>query len=676
MIMRKLRTTLIGAALLGLWPASADEPALDPLLKWMNQIAQRQLDARDREIAAIRTREDAERRKIVVRRKILESLGGLPTYDGPLNARVTGQIHANGYVIEKIIYESLPGFYVTANLYRPAQAGRYPAVLLQAGHTQEGKAEPQWLAANLALKGFISLAFDPIGQGERVQSYDPQLKAPLAGWSTPEHVQAGAQATLAGESLTRYFIWDAKRSIDYLASRPDVDANRLGAAGCSGGGALTTFIGALDPRLKVVIPACFPNSFHILFTGDDPHSEMTIPRHIAAGLDTADFVELSAPTPWLIQATEQDYFTPPGARMMYEEARRFYRLYDAENKIDYFVGPGPHGTPLVSREAVYRWLIRWLEDGKGDYHDQPVRMYNNFELLVTKTGFVDNEPGSRKVYQLILQSLDARKKPGTKEDLLADLRNLEIPTNGTAPEMKTLEEASEAGVRTLHVEFESEPGIRIDGRLYLPSSPGRKPAVLLLNGKLSDSLAPKIAAMGAVVLKMEPRHSEAPDLRRPFIGDWMSANRAEQIGVVLPARKAHDILRGVDLLCSRPDVDCNSIRAAAQDVKGIWLLLAAAIDPRIGKIWLDKTPYTFMEALHNTVNTNLYDAAIPGFALHWDLNDLVKAMGQRKVIWTDPANWMQRVTWAGPDFRYRWVLGDLTDMSDTQDMGFLRDLMS
>jgi cephalosporin-C deacetylase-like acetyl esterase len=672
----KLRVSWIAVALLCLWPASADEPALDSLLKWMNQIAQRQLDARDREVAAIHTREDAERRKVVVRQKILDSLGGLPQYEGPLHAKVTGQIQAEGYVIEKIIYESLPGFYVTANLYRPSRPGRYPAVLLQAGHTQEGKAEPQWLAANLALKGFISLAFDPIGQGERVQSYDPQLKAPAAGWSTPEHVQAGAQATLAGESLTRYFIWDAKRSIDYLVSRPDVDANRLGAAGCSGGGALTTFIGAIDLRLKVVIPACFPNSFHILFTGEDPHSEMTLPRHIAAGLDTADFVEASAPTPLLIQATEQDYFTPPGAKMMYEDARRFYRLYGAEDKIDFFVGPGPHGTPLVSREAVYRWLIRWLKDGKGDYHDHAVKMYNNFELLVTKTGLVDDEPGSRKVHQLILDSLKSRKKPGTKEGLLAELRNLGIPSNAPAPQMVTLQETAAAGIRILHVRFESEPGIPIEGRLHVPSAPGRKSAVLLIGGKLSDSLAPKIAQMGSVVLTMDPRHAEAPDVRRPYIGDWMSATRAEQVGVVLPARKAHDILRGVDLLCARPDVNCDSIRAAAQDLKGIWLLLAAAVDPRIGKIWLDKTPYSFIEALHNTINTNLYDAAIPGFVLHWDLEDLVRAMEPRKVLWTDPSNWMQKATWAGPAFRYRWVLGDLTDMSDAQDTEFLRDLMT
>jgi hypothetical protein len=130
-----------------------------------------------------------------------------------------------------------------------------------------------------------------------------------------------------------------------------------------------------------------------------------------------------------------------------------------------------------------------------------------------------------------------------------------------------------------------------------------------------------------VVLKLEPRGHPAQDDRRPYVGDWLANTRADQIGVSLPAARARDILRGVDLLSARNDVDAGSIRAAGQGVKGIWLLLAAAADPRIQKVWLDKTPHSLLETLENTMNTSLYDAVIPGFALHWDLEDLVKALG-------------------------------------------------
>ncbi len=671
----KLTVALIVAAVLPLSPLVAQTPAQDPFLRWMDKIAQEELDSREKAIGAIHTVGDAERRKLWVRAKILEVLGGLPTYDGPLHAKVTGSIQADGYVIDKVIYQTLPGFYVTADLYRPSRPGRYPAVLLQSGHTQEGKSEPQLLAANLALKGFVALSFDPIGQGEREQTYDPLQKAPAAGWSVPEHVQGDANARLVGEGVARYFIFDARRSLDYLISRPDVDPNRVGAAGCSGGGALTTFIGALDPRLKAVIPACFPNSYRLLFTGSDPHAEMSLPQELSQGLDTADFVELSAPTPWLIQATEQDYFTPPGAKLVYEEAKRWYKLYDAEEKVGYFVGPGGHGTPLVSREAVYQWFIRWLQNGQGDFHEQPAKLYTNQELLVTQTGRVEDEPGSRKLYQLILDDLHAKRKQGTASGLQAELRSLQISTDGSAPSVRILDESQGAGFRSQHISYESEPGIEIDAQLFIPPVTGRKPAVLLVAGKLSDSLAERIAQSGSVVLNLEPRHSVGWSTRAPFVGDWLVNTRADLIGRNLPAMRAHDILRGVDLLAHRADVDPGSIRAAAQGVKGIWLLLAAAADPRIRKVWLDKTPYSLLEALENALNANLMDAVITGFSLHYDLGDLTKEMGDRRVLWTDPTNWMGRVAAAGSQYQYRYVLGDLTDRSDAQDNEYLRQLM-
>jgi cephalosporin-C deacetylase-like acetyl esterase len=647
----------------------------------MNRIAQQQLDQREKAIAAVRSVADAERRKQYVRETFLALLGGLPQFDGPLHANVTGSIHAGNYVIEKVIFESLPGFYVTANLYRPAAPGRYPGILLQAGHTQEGKPEGQRLAANLALKGFVVLAFDPVGQGEREQTYDRRVDQALAGWSVPEHIQAGAQSMLIGESVARYFIWDARRALDYLAARPDVDASRLGATGCSGGGALTTFIGALDSRLKVVAPACFMNSYRMLFAGPDPDSEMSPPHLLASGLDMADYVELSAPTPWLILATEGDYFTPAGARLVYEEARRWFGLYGAESKLRFFVGSGPHGTPLETREAIYEWMTRWLKDGHGDSREEPVRLYTNEELRVTVTGNVENEPGSRKLYGLILEEFRGRKRQETVAELAAELRRLSIATDGSPPPVTISDKLAGAEVGRQRVRFESEPGVEISGTLYIPNAAGRKPAVLIVADKMSSywipttaQLAERMAKAGRVVLELAPRDSPGEG-ERPYVGNWLTNARADQIGRNLPAMHAHDILRGVDILAARDDVDATSIRALARGVKGIWLLLAAAADQRIAKVWLDRTPYSLRAALANPMNTALFDAVIPGFALHWDLDDLVKAMGPRQVLWTDPTNWMSRPAAAGPGFRYRCILGDTTDLHDEQDNAYIEELL-
>src|SRR5437660_361196 len=198
----------------------------DQLLKWMDRLAQEQLSKREAAIAQVHTTAEAQARQQAVRAKILALIGGLLDYAGPLNAKMTGQIDTPSYVIEKVIFESLPKIFITANVYRPKEPGRYPGVLMPLGHWDDGKPAVQQIAANLAMKGFVALAYDPLGQGERQQAYDPRMRASLGGGSTDQHILAGGQTALGGGSFARYRIWDAKRALDYLVSRPDVDAGK------------------------------------------------------------------------------------------------------------------------------------------------------------------------------------------------------------------------------------------------------------------------------------------------------------------------------------------------------------------------------------------------------------------------------------------------------------------
>jgi len=176
------------------------------LLEWMNNAAQQQLQRRAAQIASIKTPAQADARKKVVKAKILELIGGLPEYQGPLNARVTRTIKQDSYLIEDVIYESLPGLYVTGNLYRPQAPGKYPGILLPLGHWDYGKSAVQQICANLALKGFVVLTYDPIGQGERFQAFDVRVGRSLAGSSVEQHFMAGAQSILVGQSFARYRI--------------------------------------------------------------------------------------------------------------------------------------------------------------------------------------------------------------------------------------------------------------------------------------------------------------------------------------------------------------------------------------------------------------------------------------------------------------------------------------
>src|SRR5207248_1602605 len=169
------------------------------------------LDQRQRAIARLATMDDLKARQQYFRERIWSYLGARPERT-PLNARAVGTLDRGDYRVEKIIFESRPGFYVTANLYLPkGGTAPYPAILFPLGHESGAKAHQAWqrCLAGLARRGFVALAWDPIGQGERVQMYDEDLHDSKAqGGSTVEHTIIGTQCLLTGTHIAQYTIWD------------------------------------------------------------------------------------------------------------------------------------------------------------------------------------------------------------------------------------------------------------------------------------------------------------------------------------------------------------------------------------------------------------------------------------------------------------------------------------
>src|SRR5262249_19210974 len=203
---------------------------------------------------------DLKKRQESLRAKFIEALGGFPEKT-PLNPRVAGSLSGDGFRVEKVIYESRPAHHVTAVVYIPEGKGPFPGVLVPCGHSDKGKAEEayQRISILLAKHGFVVLCYDPIGQGERMQLLTPDGKPAIKG-NTTEHTMAGIGALLVGWSCASFRIWDGIRSIDYLASRPEVDPTRLGCTGNSGGGTLTSYLMALDERIAAAAPSCHGTS--------------------------------------------------------------------------------------------------------------------------------------------------------------------------------------------------------------------------------------------------------------------------------------------------------------------------------------------------------------------------------------------------------------------------------
>ena len=301
---------LLCVLLLGL-EAAAQTTALQKLNAYLNGIGIEQAEQRARRVAEIHTRQEAEQRQAQVRAKILDLIGGLPDRGGSVPVKQFGNVSGDGFRIEKIAYESLPDFYVTANVFVPASgSGPFPAIIVTPGHGAGKQSEYSW-GANFARAGIVALLVDPLGQGERMQHWDPELEASKLE-RLADHEHASLSNLLIGDHISRYFINDGMRGVDYLSGRKDVDAQRIGAFGCSGGGTITAYLAALDPRIRVAATACFITSLKELFPTQGPQdAEQTIPSFAAEGLDFADWVELAAPRPYAIVSTMQDMFPSP-----------------------------------------------------------------------------------------------------------------------------------------------------------------------------------------------------------------------------------------------------------------------------------------------------------------------------------------------------------------------------
>ncbi len=643
---------------------SATESPENQLTRYLDNIARTELGQRAARMAAITTREQAVRRQQQVREKIRELVGGLPNYHGPLNTRDAGAINHENYRIEKVIYESLPHFYVTANVYVPTHGTPpFPAVLMPIGHWEGGKEGDRQIAIGLAKKGIIALEYDPIGQGERSQYYDSDLGASKLGGSTTEHSHNNAQTLLIGDSFARYRIFDGIRGIDYLQSRHDVDGKRIGCAGCSGGGTLTAYISALDERVKVAMAACYINSWQDLLAGPGPQDgEQVFPRFLAEGLDIPDFVEAFAPKPYLIESTRGDFFPLAGAERAYNEAKHFYSVFGAEDHISWFVGPGGHGVPPVSREALFSWFIRFLNGGKGDPKDEPEKLDAPDRLLCTTTGQVSNSLGGETVFSLnkarAVEILPPHGALSVAE--VRQLTGITLKPGGAAPALQIHQKFARSGYQLEAVSYESEPGIRIPGLLLVPDGAGRHPAALVVDARSKEMLAREggdledLVHSGYLVLAIEPRGvpEKGEPRRASILGDYKDAARAYVVGKTLVGMRAEDVIRAVDYLASRPDVDAAAITGIGRGSLSVPLLHAAVLDARISRLILEQTLESYRLALDHPIDRDLYDVLVPGVLKKYDLPELVAAMKPRPVVLLNPVDELGNPVRGG---RYRGV---------------------
>ncbi len=634
-------------------------PFREMLHRYVLAQANQRFEARRKAIAALKTPEDIVRRQKELREFFLRSLGDLPERT-PLNPRVAGTLERDGYRIDKVVFESRPDHHVTAILYLPEGKRPFPGVLVPCGHSNNAKAFEDYQRACilLAKNGMAVLCYDPIGQGERCQLLDAEGK-PVLHRNTDEHTMAGIGALLIGRQLASYRIWDGFRALDYLSSRPEVDPNRLGCTGNSGGGTMTSYLMALDDRISVAAPSCFITSLERLFATIGPQdAEQNITGAAAAGMEHADFLTMRAPKPTLITAGTRDFFDIDGSWDSFREVKLIFGRLGFGERVDLFESDEEHGFTRPRRTATVRWMRRWLLKHDDPIDEPDFSVATDAELQCTRTGQVQSDFKDLSVFDL--NQLRERELRAAREvanaNRSADAFRTEVrarlglgqwKVKPVPPRLAGTVADERLSIRKLV--FEVEPG------LILPAVEIRdrrqpahgSPTLVKVGADWDLKLAPANAleqlrgSHEAVVLvdlrglgNTTPKATGEDQRSSPFGRDWKEAYIALYLDRPLLGQRVADLLSILEGLGSEsggkehPGFEVEGIGPA-----GPVVLHAALLDERglVKSVTLERPLVSWSSILQKKISRDQLGNVVPGVLQSYDLPDLASRLAPRRL---------------------------------------------
>jgi cephalosporin-C deacetylase-like acetyl esterase len=595
----------------------------DDVYRQLLRLAARQEKARRERFAAVKTKDELAALQKSQRETFLKLIGGLPGKPGtPPPVRRTATIDADDYTVEKFAYESLPGYYVPALLYRPKKLDApAPAVLSPCGHSATGKAADtyQILHINLAKRGFIVLTYDPVGQGERSQFWDADRKRSRFGLGCGEHAVLGNPLYLLGMNLAHFRVWDGMRGLDHLSSLKDVDPKRLGCVGNSGGGTLTAYITALDERVAAAAICCYittlPRRMGNRIEADpDADPEQDIFDFVGTGIDHAGLLALCAPRPTLLGTARFDFFPIEGARETFAEAQHLYEIAGAADKVERAEAAAKHGLSAPLRAAVYAWFDRWLAGKKDAAADEvAVKPRPAKELEVCPDGQANVSFRSRPLLSLAREEFE--KRPQAPRVALRDLLRLD-------PE--------EADFATAEIAPGREGGALL---VLVNGNEGR-------NWREEKDFLKAVAVAGHTVAVVDPRGvgTLRPDLAvkghdyaDPLVGvEENLAYNAFLVGKTLAGMRTADVLAAVAKL--REKTGRKIVLVGRRDA-ALVACLAAALDPKIAAVAVEGMPLSFRPLFDPDGRPINAASIVPGLLRDFgDVTELLGAISPRKVL--------------------------------------------
>jgi cephalosporin-C deacetylase-like acetyl esterase len=637
------------------------------LERYLVRVANDARERRQRVIQAIATPEDVRNRQKNVVAELWKMLGD-PPEKTPLNPRITGRIDRPGYRIEKLTFESRRRLFVTANLYVPSAPGRHPAILAPLGHSTNGKAWPSYqkLFSNLARKGYVVLAYDPFGQGERIEYPGSRPgESLIEGGGTGEHEYAGRRLVLLGANFGLFRAWDGIRGIDYLVNRPEVDPERIGCCGQSGGATLTQFLGALDSRIRAAVVS-MGNTEDLAEVNVEPpgsadDAEQNIVPALSRGIDRADLLYAFAPRPLLMGITLHDAghtYSPEyvsGSVDLLDEYKRAYGILNAADRVSLQATTVRHGYVYEMRRATYGWFNRWLDMKDRDDFETSQAVEREEALYATPTGFVVNSFGGETALTLTQQMAEALHTPESPnaEDVRRRIRSvLSIDDTPSGPlNDRVLAAIVKPGYRAEQFEFTSEREIRIPGWLLTPDGAGNSTPTVLYIGEApawsstaEDAFAERLCATGrcrVAVIDVRGRGDCAiayPPRGRAYFFERITDEAyltwfTLMLGKPLLGGQVHDALRAMEYLRSRVG---GPISIVGDGPHGVIALYAGALDGGIASVALRRTIPDYRSLAVADRYSQPFGIYAYGVLREFDLPDVARAAGPRGLLLLDP----------------------------------------
>jgi cephalosporin-C deacetylase-like acetyl esterase len=618
---------------------------------------------RKSDLAKITSPAVSDERISTVRARVWELIGGKPD-ESPLRAKTVGALERASYRIEKVIFESQPEFYVTAHLYLPKSGnGPFPGVLAPLGHTPDGKnyRSYQTVFQNLARKGFAVFTWDPPGQGERLQYIDPGTNHSRYG-PTGEHDRFGWPALLIGSSTTQFEVWDGIRALDYLLSRSEIDHERIGCCGHSGGGTQTMFLCALESRIKVAV-VVEGHTENLAGADYEPpgayaDAEQNLIGGLKIALDRGDLLGAFAPKPLRICYTPIDNGTTysphyvRGTEEIFDELKSIYGLYDATDRVALFSSTLPHDYDYFQRKATYEWFNKWLLNGRGDEEEAAFESTLESALWCTSTGQVLTSLGGRSAFQVNrdrLRTIEARVKKERLDpnQFQTGLRKiLSLPAESTALNAISLSDKTFDSIAIEEFEYQSEPGIRVPGWFLKPSAAkSGLPVVLRTQDHGKDELFDQwpliegLAHAGIAICSIDLRTLGVTRPRLPSAGPLFYGYGVElayalvnlSLGSPIVGQQTWDVLRCLDYLEGRADVDHTRIGVFGTGTSGLACAAGAALDQRACALMLNRTLVSLASVVAAKDYTLPLSAVAFGMLPGFDLPELCAAMVPRRV---------------------------------------------